>query len=108
MKVDIMFQGEGPHLEFVEIHFEGTHEGVKIGEWSVDDDGYRILTLDVLTETEKAHYKNPEAITLLNQALDEMEQVAIKLEDAEDSQERGTIKLDALARILRPNKEGTK
>lgn len=42
---DIVFSGEGPVLEFVEVETTFGHQGTKIGEWWTDDNGYRRLTI---------------------------------------------------------------
>jgi hypothetical protein len=42
---DVVFMGEGPHLEFVEVEKTFGHQGMKIGEWWTDEQGYQRLTV---------------------------------------------------------------
>ena len=42
---DVVFSGEGPHLEFVEVEKTFGHETIRVGEMWIDNDGYRRLTI---------------------------------------------------------------
>lgn len=42
--VDLLFSGEGPHLEFVEAE-SPPGVGIRVGEWS-QRDGYQVLTIE--------------------------------------------------------------
>ena len=49
MKIDIVFKGEGPDLQFVEVENHDTMESVSVGEWYTDRAGFQRLTLDVIS-----------------------------------------------------------
>ena len=46
--LDLVFEGEGPDLKFVEVEIEG--KSVDVGEW-IDRDGYHVLRLTVEKKT---------------------------------------------------------
>lgn len=97
MKVNIVFQGTEPHLEFVEVEHFDTGESVRIGEWSTDEErGCQVLTVDVLTEAEAAHYRNLNAVTLLNEALGSLDKSQEQLETVSDNIEKTMINIEKL------------
>lgn len=48
-KVDVVFTGEQPHLEFVEVEDSATLASVSIGQWSVEAaTGFHRLTIEAV------------------------------------------------------------